>query len=274
MTPELMDLELRVDAAIAELGKVFPPIYLTIPEDAGDPPVPSLEAAVLNACAMGSRLRVENEALHKERNRVFAVRHATRHADTGRRGDWMQTHTGRAFWPLDPRPEDVDIEDIAHALAQQNRYAGHCPWPYSVAAHSVYVSRRAARLAPPGREKQCARWGLLHDATEAYLVDVPSPIKRFLTEYAVIEADLMHVIAQRFGLEGEMPEEVKRADADALATEASILFPTRPRDWHLTGHVDTQQIYRLSWIEARNAFLTEAAVCFPAQTCALRPEAV
>lgn len=57
-----------------------------------------------------------------------------------RRGDWIQTFTGRRFWPLDPRPEDVCIEDIAHALSLKCRFGGHCTRFYSVAEHSVHVS--------------------------------------------------------------------------------------------------------------------------------------
>ena len=82
-----------------------------------------------------------------------------------RKGDWMQTHSGIQFWPLDPRPEDILIEDIAHALSNQCRFAGHCCFHYSVAQHSVLVSENVPA--------QDAMWGLLHDAGEAYLVDLP-----------------------------------------------------------------------------------------------------
>lgn len=39
-----------------------------------------------------------------------------------RKGVWIQTYTGRMFWPLDPRPEEIWIEDIAHALSLQCRF--------------------------------------------------------------------------------------------------------------------------------------------------------
>jgi hypothetical protein len=84
---------------------------------------------------------------------------SARDADPSRRGDWMQTFTGRRFWPLDPRGEDVLIEDIAHALSLLTRYGGHCTRFYSVAEHSVLL----ARAATP----ENALWLLLHDASEA-----------------------------------------------------------------------------------------------------------
>ena len=62
-------------------------------------------------------------------------------AVSARKGDWMQTYTGRQFWPIDPRANEVHIEDIAHALSMMCRYNGHCRTFYSVAEHSVLVSQ-------------------------------------------------------------------------------------------------------------------------------------
>ena len=191
-------------------------------------------------------------------------------------GDWMQTHTGRAFWPLDPRSEEVDIEDIAHALAQQNRYAGHTPFPFSVAQHSVLVSWRCEDLARGLRADQIkieARWGLLHDASEAYLVDVPRPVKRHLKGYMEIEAEVMNAIEYRFDLHLD-PKRVPlylRADEELLATEAAILFPDRPRSWKLRAKAlesvrgsqifprstpcCSRWIYPWDWKRAKTAFL-------------------
>lgn len=131
--------------------------------------------------------------------------------------NWIQTATGRVFYPLDPRPEEIFIEDIAHALSNLCRYGGHCRDFYSVAQHSVLVSR-----ALPDEHKL---WGLLHDATEAYLVDVPRPIKRFLGGYEVAEDRLHVVIAERFGLPPEIPAEVKRVDNAILVDEMNQLMP-------------------------------------------------
>ncbi|MET3601844.1 phosphohydrolase [Martelella mangrovi] len=143
-----------------------------------------------------------------------------------RKGDWMQTASGRAFWPMDPRPEEVDIEDIAHALSNMCRYAGHCRRFYSVAQHSVLVSR-----ALPS---DLALWGLLHDASEAYLVDVPRPVKPFLDGYKAAEGRVMEAIVMRFNLmPAEMPAEVKRVDDAILHDEALQLMQRPPMGWHL-----------------------------------------
>jgi 5'-nucleotidase len=104
-----------------------------------------------------------------------------------RTGAWMQTFTGRSFWPADPRPEDIDIVDIAHALSMQPRYGGHCTRFYSVAEHSRLVSEQVElRYGKPGLE----RAALLHDASEAYLVDIPRPVKVSLSNYKELEARL------------------------------------------------------------------------------------
>lgn len=112
----------------------------------------------------------------------------------GRRGDWIQMHSGIAFWPMDPRADEVRLEDIAHSLSLLCRFGGHCSRFYSVAEHSVHV----ARLCSP----EVALWGLLHDASEAYVVDLPRPIKRQLPEYAEIEGLVQFAIAEHFGLRG------------------------------------------------------------------------
>lgn len=130
---------------------------------------------------------------------------------TERRGDWMQTFTGRQFWPLDPRPGEVEILDIAHALANQCRYAGHCRRFYSVAEHCVLLARA---VTPEHR-----LWALLHDAAEAYLVDLPRPVKRQVVGYHTAEAAVMAAICLRFGLKPEMPDAVHDADYRILRDE-------------------------------------------------------
>jgi hypothetical protein len=133
-------------------------------------------------------------------------------------GDWMQTANGRKFWPLDPRPEEVHIDDIAHALSNMCRFGGHCRTFYSVAEHSVRVSELANHELDP----QLALAALLHDAAEAYVVDVPRPLKRFLPGYKEAESAVARAIERRFDLESGILDHpaVKHWDETLLATEA------------------------------------------------------
>lgn len=159
-----------------------------------------------------------------------------------RNGDWMQTYSGLRFYVMDPRPEDVVIEDIAHALAQQCRYNGHCRCFYSVAQHSVLVSmevERRRRLTDDS-SRSCgnwleAVWGLLHDASEAYLGDMVRPLKRSMPEYRAAEQRVQLAVMQRMGklLEHEPiePSVVKLADTILLSTERRDLMQHQ-LDWN------------------------------------------
>lgn len=144
--------------------------------------------------------------------------------DAARHGDFMQTATGRKFWPLDPKPEEVFIEDIAHGLSLQCRYAGHCVRFYSVAEHCVLMARK---LRWEGVD--VALWALLHDAAEAYTVDVPRPLKRSLVGYKEAEAKVMAAIATRYGLAADMPAVVHDADNRIIGDELANLVPM---PWH------------------------------------------
>lgn len=191
--------------------------------------------------------------------------HETARADAGmfetesaspvRTGDWIETVTGIEFWPLNPRQEDVSVFDIAHALSNMCRFTGHCKTFYSVAQHSLLV----ASIVPDEDRK----WALLHDAAEAYLVDLPRPIKRYSAlgdEYRRIESRLMQVICQRFGLPEECPASVKHADDVLLATEKRDLMPANTKPWeHLPSPLNSI-IRPMSPTVARRKFLKELAV--------------
>lgn len=142
---------------------------------------------------------------------------------TQRRGDWQQTFTGRKVWPLDPRPEEIFIEDIAHHLSNLCRFAGACREFYSVAQHCLYVSW----VCHPAD----ALWGLLHDAPETYVVDIPRPLKRFLEGYKDIENKIQQAVCHRFGLPPDEPESVCLADSILLHTEARDLMGRPPNSW-------------------------------------------
>lgn len=130
------------------------------------------------------------------------------------RGNWMQTLTGRRFFPADPRAEDIDIRDIAGALARQCRYGGHCLRFYSVAEHCVLLAEKIAETSPG-----LAIDALLHDASEAYLVDIPRPVKPHIPGYAAVEYRLMGVIARKYGFRWPLADEVKTADLAILSDE-------------------------------------------------------
>lgn len=142
---------------------------------------------------------------------------------TARNGDWIQTFTGRQFWPLDPRADEVDIRDIAHSLSLQCRYNGHCNRFYSVAEHSVLVCWAASPAV-----KLTA---LLHDAAEAYLCDLPRPVKHSVTGYKEAEQVVERVIAERFGLEFPFPDEVHSLDARICLDERDQVMGPLPAPW-------------------------------------------
>lgn len=167
--------------------------------------------------------------------------------DDSRKGNWMQVFSGRQFYPLDPRPEEIDITDIAHALSLQCRYAGHCLNFYSVAEHSYHMSH----IVPP----EHALTGLLHDATEAYCIDIIRPLKPHLPGHAEIEANLWSAIAARYGLPPVMPDVVKHYDTAILHAEREQnMFPT-DHDWSLPPEKPDVEIHCWDPPVAKRMFL-------------------
>lgn len=140
---------------------------------------------------------------------------------------WIQTFSGGTFNPIQPKVEEVNIVDIAHALSYQCRYAGHTTRFYSVAEHSLYVSYNVPA--------QWALEALLHDASEAYLVDIPRPIKPFLANYYALEQGVMNAIGQAFNLSRDPAcwQAVKEVDTRILADEkAQVMSPAyHPGEW-------------------------------------------
>lgn len=165
-------------------------------------------------------------------------------------GNYIITHSGRPFWPLDPRPEDVCIRDIAHALSQINRFGGHSRFPYSVAQHSYLCSLHA----PDGYELEA----LLHDATEAYCSDVVRPLKEALPAYRDIERGIWaNAIAPAFGLNYEISAPVHQIDTQMLVTEGRQLLAHGVAWWdqpHFPAPLDVQ-IRAMDPITAKMCFL-------------------
>lgn len=143
---------------------------------------------------------------------------------------WLQTRSGRAFPLVDPEPSDVHWPDIVYALAHTNRFGGHVG-PYSVAQHSVLV---AEQLRPEWRA-----YGLLHDAHEAFIGDIPTPLKRWVereTNTLWCLADgIDRAILLAAGLCYPMPEEIAEAvhiaDVRVLIAERRDLMRPPPHSW-------------------------------------------
>lgn len=135
---------------------------------------------------------------------------------------YIVTFSGTKVHPLDPSPDEIDIVDIAHALSHACRFNGHVQHFYSVAQHSVLVSEHFT-------DPMLALWGLLHDASEAYLSDIPSPLKRAWPTYRMYEDRMMQVIAKRFGLSWPMPDVLHDIDKRIVVDEAISLFKDHPR---------------------------------------------
>jgi hypothetical protein len=131
-------------------------------------------------------------------------------------GDWFLTFSGRKFYPLDALPDDIIVEDIAHALSNICRFGGHTNCFYSVAQHSVIVSQNVP--------KEWQFLALLHDATEAYVGDMVRPLKYNMPQYMEAEQKLWAVISDKFRLPFKIPPIVKAADNRALMTERRDLL--------------------------------------------------
>ena len=138
-----------------------------------------------------------------------------------RRGGWIQTFTGKRYYPADPRAEDVCLEDIAHALSMICRYTGHTREFYSVAEHSVLVSQ----LVPFDLRFEA----LLHDAAEAYCHDLSSPLKASVPDYRQILDLNERLIREVFGLPEQEHPEVKKADLAILPNEYAVFMPEKNR---------------------------------------------
>lgn len=142
------------------------------------------------------------------------------------RGNWMQTFTGRRFWPMSPLPEDVDPKDIAHSLSLICRYGGHTVRFYSVAEHCVLLSRAVS--------SQAALPALLHDAAEAYGGDMIRPLKHHaeMAPYRCVMERIELAVFERFGI-APLPcwPEVGKADFRILWDERRLLMSPTDNDW-------------------------------------------
>ena len=182
-----------------------------------------------------------------------------------RRG-WIETFTGRMVTPMVPDPATLSIIDIAYALANKCRYSGHTAMFYSVAEHSVIMTQFALNRG----DREGARWALLHDAVEAYIPDVPRPLKPFLVGWAEIEETMERAVIAHFGfgetifrLTPETMAQVKNLDTRILLREAEVLLPSRGLNWKIPGDPLPVSIHGWTPAQARAEFLSIFTELFP-----------
>jgi len=161
----------------------------------------------------------------------------------------LMVHTGRFVDPLNLTADDIDIEDIAHALAHTCRYGGHCSRFYSVAEHCVILSHLVA--------EEFAIYALLHDAYEAYSSDVPDPVKSKLTAYQQAENEGLAVILDKWGLVPYILPNIKKADKRLMLNESAELMPRPFTHKHLYPYNSDEipPIIGLTPAEAKESFL-------------------
>jgi len=161
--------------------------------------------------------------------------------------EWFITVSGKQVFVLNPRVEDIDGQDIGHALCHICRFGGHTKKFYSVGQHSMLVhsiveNAFSEKAVEPIRgffspvtvaTKKDIRTAFMHDSPEAYLGDVIRPLKTFLPVYKFIESLWWNVIAEKYALHQRMPAMVKYADRVALLTERrDLITPHRAaRPW-------------------------------------------
>jgi len=165
------------------------------------------------------------------------------------------TMSGVEMRLLDFSVDDVRLEDIAHGLSNMCRYGGQCRKFYSVAEHSVLVSRYVEHVSPiPGLEKS----GLMHGGSEAYIIDLPTPLKVLCPGYQLIEKHFERVIFEAFGLSfGFRHPVVKECDFRMYLRERSILMPGKDE----VSPSELDDLLRLQCLapeEAKRAFLERA----------------
>jgi 5'-deoxynucleotidase YfbR-like HD superfamily hydrolase len=174
-------------------------------------------------------------------------------------GPYLQTVSGRWVNPFDPDPDQLDLGDIARALANQCRFGGHCRTFYSIAQHSVIVSQLVEER---GGDAEDAFAALMHDAAEAYLGDMPHPIKHrspLGAAFREAEHHLEQAIRDRFAIRADVPE-IKPADRALLATERRA-FSAETWHWPELEGVEPLDLELTAWPpdEAARAFAARYA---------------
>lgn len=194
--------------------------------------------------------------------------------DSGdRNGQWMPTWSGKVFWPMDARVEDVSPVDIAIGLSRSFRWAGQSDDAIDVASHSINV---ALTLSMWGHPAEVQLYGLLHDGSEAYLHDIIRPLKMMdeFAPYRECEVRLQRTIYAAFGLHDDEPGEVKDADDAVMLCEAAKHFAgyypallqrrSMRRDTPLPGHCVARTATPIAWMTVFRSLYAEVHDhCYP-----------
>lgn len=171
-------------------------------------------------------------------------------------GDYITLYTGRHFYPLQPRKEDITVVDIAHSLSRLARYGGHLEDFYSVGEHSVYCYEIAKQLNLTPLQQM---YTLMHDASESIVNDVVTPLKQHIPLYKDIEHNVMNVIWDMIGVPHpteEDYEQVKLIDSTLLVNEMNQLG--KRQDTPNVSHHDTIKVdfsKKRTMKETKEAFL-------------------
>lgn len=174
-------------------------------------------------------------------------------------GPYLQTVSGRWVNPFDPDPDQLAVDDIARALANQCRFGGHCWVFYSVAQHSVIVSELVEQRGGDAEDVFAA---LMHDAGEAYLGDMPHPLKHrspLGAAFKEAEDHLEQALREHFGIKPDVPE-IRRADRALLATERRA-FSDEAWHWPELEGIEPLDLELTAWSpdEAAEAFMRRYA---------------
>lgn len=167
---------------------------------------------------------------------------------------WNQTLGHHAYVYEDPSIDAINLCDISHSLANINRFNGHTFRPISVAEHSIGV---ASMVSPEHR-----LGALLHDAAEAYLGDMATPLKSLCLGYLELERIAHGLIATKFDVFMDA-EEIRQADLDALVTEIAVLKGGECEPWGVPGSFQEEYAYRIAmsgtcdWKFWRDAWLEQ-----------------
>lgn len=174
-----------------------------------------------------------------------------------RAATFIETYTGRPFWPLQPSSVGLSIIDIAHALSNQCRYSGHVAWFYSTAQHCCLL---ADYCIAQGLSPLVALQLLMHDAAEAYLVDVPRPVKQFMPQYRQWD-HAVNVVIRDWMNWGSLPLPDVQDDFDSriIVDERLALMSRSGNDWGHRGEALGVKIERWSPEKAEREFLTRYA---------------